>query len=82
MSTQHVAEQCCRCGLTGEIMRDPVIVITENDPCLVCGASYEREDLAKYIETEGKDRAHTLYVQNTILKRLLDDYWKHTSSSP
>jgi hypothetical protein len=77
MSTAHVAELCCRCGLSGEVMTDPVIVTTQNDPRLTFGTSYERNDLVKYIETEGKDKGQTSFVQNTILKRLLDDYWRH-----
>jgi len=76
MSLKLIAEECCRCGLTGQIMQDPVIVTTKNDPYLIYGASYERKVLVKYIENEGKDKGVTLYVQNTLLKRLLDDYWK------
>lgn len=81
MTLQYVASECCRCKLTGDIMSDPVIVLTDEDKNLESGTSYEREALLKYLETTGKDRGQTQFVQNTMLKRLLDDYWKSVRST-
>ena len=61
-----------RCGLTGQIMEDPVIVHTELNPKLVMGVSYERAALEQWLRERGDDK--TRYGPNTVLKRLIDGY--------
>ena len=57
-----------RCGLTGRIMTDPVIVWTKANPELICGGSYERLALEQWL-LEHRDGA-TKYGQNAALKDL------------
>jgi len=67
MSLKLIAEECCRCGLTGQIMQDPVIVTTKNDPYLIYGASYERKVLVKYasIHSPSQPRGMTKQYAHT-----------------
>jgi hypothetical protein len=61
-----------RCGMTGQIMEDPVIVYTELNPHLELGTTYERRALEQWLRERGDDK--TRYGPNTVLKRLIDGY--------
>ena len=59
-----------RCGLTGDLMTDPVIVWTRSNPSgLVHGRSYERLALEQWLR-ECSDGGATRYGPNTALKEL------------
>lgn len=61
-----------RCGLTGRVMQDPVIVWTKVNPGLTRGASYERAVLEQWLRDRGDDE--TKYGPNTALKNLIGLY--------
>ena len=59
-----------RCGLTGQIMTDPVIVCTKFNPRLVCGTSYERAALQRWLRVQGD--SETKFSPNPALKGMID----------
>jgi hypothetical protein len=61
-----------RCGLTGQIMEDPVIVCTKVNPRLVMGMSYERAALERWLRERGDDK--TKYGTNTALRSIIEEY--------
>jgi hypothetical protein len=61
-----------RCGLTGQIMEDPVIVCSKLNPRLQMGASYERLALEQWLRERGDEK--TRYGPNTALKRMIGVY--------
>ena len=58
-----------RCGLTGQIMVDPVVVCTECNPKLVQGVSYEREALQTWLAAQGD--GETRFSPNPALKGVI-----------
>jgi hypothetical protein len=61
-----------RCGLTGQVMVDPVIVWTDSNPALVCGGSYERSTLEQWLAERGD--AATRFGPNVALKGMIGLY--------
>ena len=59
-----------RCGLTGQVMVDPVVVWTECNPRLVQGVSYERAALQRWLAAQG-DR-ETRFSPNPALKGVIE----------
>jgi len=57
------------CGLSGEIMVDPVIVCSTSDQALVVGVSYERATLEHRLALRGDEE--TRYVPNPTLQSLI-----------
>jgi hypothetical protein len=61
-----------RCGLTGQIMEDPVVVCSKLNPRLEMGVSYERTALEQWLRERGDDK--TKYGPNTALRRIIEQY--------
>lgn len=61
-----------RCGLTGQIMTDPVLVCTQFNPNLVCGISYERTALQRWLRAQ--DDHETKFLPNPALKGVIGWY--------
>jgi hypothetical protein len=61
-----------RCGLTGQIMEDPVIVHTKLNPKLVMGVSYERSALEQWLRERCDDK--TKYGPNAALRSIIEEY--------
>ena len=62
-----------KCGLSGQIMRNPVVITSTNDPDprIIVGHSYERLVLAKYVYRRVLRYGLTRYVPNDSLRRLI-----------
>jgi len=61
-----------RCGLSGCVMTDPVIVWTHGNPKLRRGASYERTVLETWLRESGDQE--TRFGPNTALRTLIRVY--------
>jgi hypothetical protein len=58
-----------RCGLTGQVMKDPVVVSTDINPNLVYGQSYERAELKQWLAEQGDNE--TRFRPNPALKAVI-----------
>jgi hypothetical protein len=72
LSKMDALADTLRCGLTGQIMEDPVIVHTKLNPKLVMGVSYERAALEQWLRERGDDK--TKYGPNTALGGIIEEY--------
>ena len=61
-----------RCGLSGQMMSDPVIVVTEFNSQLILGMSYERETLMAWLVERGD--SDTRFVSNPALKQIIASF--------
>ena len=59
------------CKLSGEVMRDPVIVLVTTDPTLRVGMSYEKSALKKHLGDCHSYTYETRYGPNDNLRDLI-----------
>jgi hypothetical protein len=65
-------QNALRCGLSKQVMTDPVVVITDSNSSLQRGRSYERDVLEKWLAENGDDQ--TRYQGNPNLVQLINLY--------
>lgn len=67
-ATSEILDAVC-CQLCGRVMSDPVVVLTNTNPLLVQGQSYERVALEQFL-ANNRD-SETRFGPNTALKSLI-----------
>ena len=58
-----------RCGLSGKIMNDPVIIVNQSNDTLELGCSFERSAVEEWMRENGD--VQTRFVSNPSLKELI-----------